>query len=56
MGALVTIATLTFSIAKYALGQVEITGAMSSFFMPGIIRAYHVYWRTWIPFVGERLQ
>ena len=47
---------LVFSVANDTHGQVETTGATSSIFMPGIVHAYHVYRRTWTPFVGERLQ
>ena len=53
MGALVCIVAVTFSVANYEHGQVETTGAMCSFAMPCIVRAYHVYLQTWTPFVEE---
>ena len=43
---------VTFSVANYPHGQVEITGAMSSFTMMGIC-AYHVYQRTWMSLLGK---
>ena len=53
MGILVSI-VVTFSVANYERGQVEITGAMSLFSMPAIIHTYPVYRQTWMPLVAER--
>ena len=56
VGALVSIVALHFRCKLHTYSQGEITGVMSSFFMPGIICAYHIYWKTWTPFVWDRLQ
>ena len=51
MGDLVSIVVLHFQLqsCKVQHGQVEITRAMSSFFVLGIIHIYHVHRRTRTP-------